>query len=121
NRRVSDIVTSREANPRTLSQGELHHAIGLLRADTGRLPEAADLLRQAARLLPGRARVRYNYGVVLQQLGRHRDAEAAWLEAHGLDRDDPEIGYALAVLYLQQKRFGRARTYAEMFADLTPQ
>ena len=65
--------------------------------------------------------MRYNYGVVLQQLGRHRDAEAAWLEAHGLDRDDPEIAYALAVLYLQQRRFGRALTYAQMFADLTPQ
>ena len=113
--------TLREGITRTPAQGELHYALGLLLADAGRLPEAADVLREAARLLPGRARVRYNYGVVLQQLGRHRDAEAAWLEALGLDRDDPEIGYALAVLYLQQKRFGRARTYAQMFADLTPQ
>jgi len=113
--------TLREGITRTPAQGELHYALGLLLADAGRLPEAADLLRQAARLLPGRARVRYNYGVVLQQLGRHRDAEAAWLEAHGLDRDDPEIAYALAVLYLRQRRFGRALTYAQMFADLTPQ
>ena len=113
--------TLREGITRTPGQGELHYALGLLLADAGRVPEAADVLREAARLLPGRARVRYNYGVMLQQLGRHRDAEAVWLRAHGLDRGDPGIAYALAVLYLQQRQFGRALTYARLFADLTPQ
>jgi Flp pilus assembly protein TadD len=121
-RRTADAErTLREGITRAPAQGELHYALGLLLADAGRLPEAADVLREAARLLPGRARLRYNYGVMLQQLGRHRDAEAAWLEAHGLDRDDPGIAYALAVLYLQQRRFGRAMTYARLFADLTAQ
>jgi tetratricopeptide (TPR) repeat protein len=121
-RRTADAErTLREGITRAPAQGELHYALGLLLADTGRLPEAADVLREAARLLPGRARVRYNYGVMLQQLGRDRDAEAAWLEAHRLDRDDTGIAYALAVLYLQQRRFGRAMTYARLFADLTAQ
>ncbi len=111
----------REGIARPPEHGELPYSLGLLLVENGRLPEAAGALQEAVRLLPDRARVRYNYGVVLQRLGRGADAEAALREALELDRGDPDIAYALAVLYLQRRQYTRALTYARLFSRLVPQ
>jgi Flp pilus assembly protein TadD len=78
------------------------------------------MLGKAAQLVPGRARVRYNYGLALQRLGRVREAEAALLRARDLDPADPEIVYALATLLVQEKQWKRALSYAEELVELTP-
>ncbi len=69
--------------------GELQYSLALLLAEEQRLPEAAKALAEAARLLPTRARVQYNLGLALQQLGQRKPAEAALLQAQRLDPLDP--------------------------------
>ena len=111
----------REGVQWTPEQGELHYSLGLLLAEDRRLAEAAEALGQAARLLPDRARVRYNHALALQQLGRRREAEAALLAAHRLDQGDPQIVYALAVLFAREELWARALAYAQRLVALTPQ
>ncbi|HEY6132451.1 MAG TPA: hypothetical protein VIW70_00620 [Rubrivivax sp.] len=65
-------------------------------------------MAQAARLLPGRAKVHYNLGLALQQLGQRRAAEAELLQAQQLAPRDADSLYALAVFYSQ----GGQRTLA---------
>ena len=110
----------REGIRRTPQEGELYYSLGLLLAEEKRLPEAAEMLGKAGKLISGRARVRYNYGLALQQLGRIRDAEAALLSARELDPDDPEIVYALGMLFVGQKQWKQAQTYAERLVALAP-
>jgi predicted CXXCH cytochrome family protein len=106
---------------RTPAEGELHYSLGLvLLGEEQRLSEAADELADAARLLPRRARVLYNYGLALQQLGRRRQAEAALQRAHVLGPADPQIVYALAVFYAQQQQYERALPYARLLTELAP-
>lgn len=110
----------REGMTLTPTRGELHYSLGLLLAEEKRLAEATDALGEAARLLPDRARVRYNYGLALQQRGRRDEAEAALLRAHELDREDPQILYALAVFYARERQFERALTYAQLLVERAP-
>jgi predicted CXXCH cytochrome family protein len=110
----------REGIARTPGEGELHYSLGLLLAEDRRLAEAAATLGKAAQLVPARARVHYNLGLALQQLGRAREAEAALLRARALDADDPEIVYALAVLFAQQKQWAPALSHAETLAQMAP-
>jgi predicted CXXCH cytochrome family protein len=110
----------REGIARVPNQGELLYSLGLLLAEEERFPEAADTLGRAADLLPERARVRYNAGLALQRLGRRADAETALVKARGIDPADPEIAWALAILYAQQNDWPRARAAAEAVDALAP-
>jgi predicted CXXCH cytochrome family protein len=100
--------------------GDLHYSLGLVLAEEKRLGEAAEALGRAAALLPGRARVRYNHALALQHLGRRPEAEAELLAAAELDRADPEILYALVVLYAQGGDFDRALPHAQRLVALAP-
>jgi predicted CXXCH cytochrome family protein len=110
----------RDALARFPDEGELHYSLGLLLSEEQRLPEAADELARAADLLPGRARVRYNFALALQHLERRVEAEAALLAAHEIDRGDPAIVHAVAIFYVQQGAWARARPYAEKLIALAP-
>jgi len=70
--------------------------------------------------MPARARVRYNEALALQRLGRRADAEAAFVKAQNTDPEDPDVAYALAVLYAQQNEWSRARDAAARLAALSP-
>ena len=70
--------------------------------------------------MPTRARVRYNEALALQRLGRRAEAEAAFVKAEKIDPEDPEIAYALAVLYAQGNDWSRARDAAARLAALSP-
>ena len=107
------------ADGSTREKGELHYSLGLLLAETGRLPEAEGELARAAADLPDRARVRYNHGLALQQLGRSAAAERAFLEAESQAPSDPAIPNALAILYLQAKAPERALPHAARAYELT--
>jgi tetratricopeptide (TPR) repeat protein len=84
------------------------------------LAEAAEVLSTAADLLPQRARVRYNYALTLQHLGRHAEAETALLKAYGVDPHDADIVQALVIFYAQQRRWRQALPYAEELRRLRP-
>jgi predicted CXXCH cytochrome family protein len=110
----------RGALERFPEEGELHYSLGLLLAEEQRLGEAVDALARAADLLPHRARVRYNLALALQHLGRNAEAEAALLSAHEADPRDPGVVHAVAVFYLQQGDWERARIYAQQLLVLAP-
>lgn len=110
----------RDGITRVPTEGELYYSLGLLLAESQRLDEAASTLAKATTLLPNRPRVRYNYALVLQHLNRPADAEAAMRAAHQLDTRDPDIVYALVVLYMQQSQWERALPYAHKLLELAP-
>lgn len=101
-------------------RGELWYSLGLLLAQTERLAEAVDYLGRAAEALPTRARVRYNYALALQHLGRRAEAESALLDALALDPTAPDIVNAMAVFYMQQGDWDRALPHAEKLVELAP-
>ena len=108
----------RDGIARVPDEGELHYSLGLLLGEEERLPEAAAALGRAADLMPARARVRYNEALALQRLGRRADAEAAFVKAQNTDPEDPDVAYALAVLYAQQSDWSRARDAAARLTAL---
>ncbi len=101
-------------------EGEVHYSLGLLLGEEKQLEEAAEALGTAVKLLPRRARVRYNYALALQHLGRRNSAEAALLKAHRLDTRDPSIVNALVVFYIQERRWEEALPYARGLVELVP-
>lgn len=93
---------------------DAHYSLGLLIAEIpGRLEEAAQHLRKAAEYSPDNARIRYNYGLALQNLGRPNEAEQQLREAHRLAPQRADHLYALAVLYAQQEHWDRAMACVE--------
>ena len=84
------------------------------------MQEATDALAEAARLLPTRARVHYNYGLALDQMGRDDLAEASLLRAQRLDPEDPAAPYALALFYANSGRRNQALDWAERLRTLRP-
>ena len=63
---------------------EVYYSLGLLLAENEkRLAEAAKFLGQAAEMAPKNARIRYNYALALQKLGRPAEAEREFGPALG--------------------------------------
>ncbi len=100
--------------------GEANYSLGLLLAEMKRVEESADSLAKAAKLLPGRTRVRYNYALSLQHLGRSAEAEAEMLKAHRVNEQDPGIVYALATFYMKDRKWEQALPYTQKLAELAP-
>jgi protein O-GlcNAc transferase len=67
------------------AQAEALHMLGLVAANTARLPEAATLLSRAARQAPDDAVIHFNHGNVLGSLGRSRDALTSYARALRVD------------------------------------
>ncbi len=100
---------------------EVHYALGLLLAeDESRLEEAARALSEAARLAPGNGRVRYNYGLALQKLGRPDQAESELTAASRLEPAAEDYVHALYVLYSQQGRWEEAVEAARRLVAIRP-
>ena len=110
----------REAIGRATNNGDLHYSLGLLLAEEKRLDESAEELGKAATLMPERPRVQYNYALALQQVGRMKEAEAAWLKAYQLNPQDPDVLNALTLFYAQQQKWDQALPYAQALVKLTP-
>jgi len=101
-------------------EGEAHYSLGLLLAEIGKLEEAHSSLAAAVRLLPNRPRVRYNYALILQHLGLRAEAERVLRAAHELGSADPDIVYALAVFYVQERQWDQALFQANKLRELLP-
>jgi len=100
---------------------EAHYSLGLLLAEKKeQLGQAAGFLATAARLAPENPRIRYNYGLALQQLGRLEQAEQQLAAAYKLAPRNSDYLYALAILYTQQKRWDRATACAEELVRRQP-
>lgn len=70
--------------------------------------------------MPERAKVHYNLGLALQQLGRRQPAEQALLRAERLAPQDAATVYALAVFYAQGGERALALQWAEKLQALSP-
>lgn len=61
------------------AQGELYYSLGLILAEKNNLNDAVAALSKAVKLLPDHTRIRYNYALALQLLGKHKEAESEFL------------------------------------------
>jgi tetratricopeptide (TPR) repeat protein len=100
--------------------GEAYYSLGLLIAEMKRLEEAVEYLGKAVELVPDRARMRYNYSLALQHIGKRAEAEKEMLKAYQADKHDPGIVQAIAIFYVQEKKWGKALSYTEQLVDLVP-
>ena len=62
----------------------------------------------------------YNYGLLLQQLHRRDEAQAALQKAHALQPQDTDIVYALVVFHTQGEDWSKALEYARALQALAP-
>lgn len=110
-----------DATELTLTLADTHYSLRLLLAeDKDRLEEAAKELAEAVRLAPNNARMHYNYGVALQQLGKTDQAEQSYRAAYKLAPQVPDYLSALVSLYTQQERWDRALKCAEELVRRQP-
>ncbi len=87
------------------------------------LPQWKDTLtlhRYMVALAPDGARLRYNYGWVLNDLGRKQEAEQEYRKTIELDPNHPEARYSLATLLYLSDRFEEAAEHLRVAARLTP-
>ena len=101
---------------------DVYYSLGLLVAeDESRLAEAAKFLGQAVELAPKNARMRYNWALALQKLGRPAEAERQFRAALEIAPRTPDFLNALAILYIQQRRWPQAIDCAEQLVRLAPE
>ena len=81
------------------------HLLGVLHAQTGRLPRAAELLGEAIRVRPDEAAAQFNLGSTLRRLGRPAEALACFDKAIVLNEAyaDAHFGRANALLELGRR------------------
>ena len=70
--------------------------------------------------MPGNARVRYNHGLALQQLGNDEAAEAALSEALALEPEQFDYLYALLDFYARHDRLQEALGLADRMIAAHP-
>lgn len=100
---------------------DARYSLGLLVAeDETRLGEAVELLGLASQGAPDNPRVKYNYGLALQRLNRHAEAEQALKAAYDLAPHVPDYLHALAILYAQQEQWSRAIACAKELVRSQP-
>jgi len=108
----------RQGLKRLPNDGELHQSLGLLLAEEKRDAEGIAELRKASELMPAQARVLYNLGLLQQSRGQLYPAEEALAKARALG--DREATYALALLYVRDKRVDRALPLFEELVAANP-
>lgn len=99
---------------------EAHFNLGVLYADSGRLPESAAAYRRAIALQPAMADGWRNLGIVLSRLGQGIEAEAACREALRLRPADPEDHYNLGVVLAAQGRSVEAEAAYRAALEFNP-
>ena len=82
--------------------------------------QAVIYLGKASKGMPGRARVHYNLGLLLQYLRRDAEAEAALLKALKLEADNMDYLYALADHYMKRGKLEKAKIIAEQMVAKHP-
>ncbi len=98
----------------------MEHALGLLLVRRKRLDEALPHLRQAAQRAQDQPRYAYVYALGLQGAGDPESALQVLREANQRHPGNQEIIAALANLYQELGDEQRARYYADLLSDRTP-
>ena len=98
---------------------DARHLLGVLCFQQNRSAEAADLLAEVFRSKPD-AVVSCNYGLVLQDLGRHQQALAAYDQALRLKPDYVDALNNRASALIETKRFDEAVTAYDRLLALRP-
>jgi len=70
--------------------------------------------------MPNRARVHYNLGLLLQYLGRLKEAETALLRTLEIEPDSMDFLHALADHYIKTRKFREAKAIAEQMISKHP-
>ncbi|MGF6691822.1 tetratricopeptide repeat protein [Metapseudomonas resinovorans] len=100
--------------------GNLVYMLSLLLVERGQADEGLKWMDIAAQELPQNSRIRYNQGLLLLQLQRHAEAQAA-LEA-GLEQspDDADLLYALIYLHGTSGQREQAQRYTRRLEKAAP-
>ena len=106
-----------ESNPELYAAA---YSLALLLVEQKKPSEAVVFLKQAAQGMPDRARIHYNLGLLLQQLGRYSEAEASLLSAYRQDPGSFDYLYALADHYLKTGHYKDARRTIHEMASKHP-
>ena len=90
-----------------------YYYLGLLLAEKKDYENAAVYLKKAARLIPERARINYNAGLILQFLGKNKEAEEEFLTALKKEPGNFDFLYALAAHYVKTNEKKKAEDAAK--------
>lgn len=101
-------------------QGDLQYSLGLLQAEENKLDQAVIALAHAAKLLPTRARVQYNYALALAQLGKENEAEQQLILTQRVEPNNPTYLFALVNFYVQHQAWQAALPWARKLAAQHP-
>jgi tetratricopeptide (TPR) repeat protein len=99
---------------------EAEYSLALLLVGANRFQEGMHYLDRAAAGLSQRARVQYNYGLLLAQVGRDDEAEVALRSALDLEPENYDYLYALIEFYYRRSRFGKALVLADRMIETHP-
>ena len=94
--------------------------LGILLAQTGRAPEAAQLLGRAAAAMPDSAEAHTNHGNVLRALGRFDEALACYERALVLRPDNALAHYNRGLTFSEQRRYDQALESYDRAVGLRP-
>ncbi len=97
-----------------------YYYLGLLLAEKKEYGEAITYMQKASELIPERSRINYNTGLMLQYLGRNKEAEAELLKAIDKDPNNFDFLYALADHYIKTRQTKKALKIGEKLKLLYP-
>ncbi len=98
---------------------EISYSLGLLLVEE-KYDQAAIYLQMAADALPGRSRIHYNLGLLLQFLKKEKKAERALLRALAIEPGNFEFLFALADHYIKRKMPNNAISVANKMIEFFP-
>jgi predicted CXXCH cytochrome family protein len=94
--------------------------LALLYNEMNNKEDAEKALGKAVELKSPNPRVYYNYGLLLQQAGKNKQAIMIYEQGLKIARDDEQLNYALALLYLQNRQDDKAREPATILKKYFP-
>ena len=100
---------------------ETHMAAGRLHESQNNLPRAAQQYRMAIGLRPNHVEAYNRLGIVLDQLGRFRDADIAFMRAIELAPSQAHLHNNLGFSYTMQRRWGEAEAAFRRALELNPE
>ena len=105
----------------TIDSSRMKARAGIRAQGNGRLDLAARLMREASELDPDDAWVRYNLGVIQEEMGDAAAAEREFAEAVRLDPDYRNAQYNLAQLMVDRGDLAGAVQHLERAREIDPQ
>lgn len=97
-----------------------YYYLGLLLAEKKEYGEAITYMQKASELMPERSRINYNTGLMMQYLGRNKEAEVELLKAIDKDPNNFDFLYALADHYIKTGQPKKALKIGEKLKQLYP-